>query len=511
MSRNTYATILVCLLMVAGAVSVFCSDESSAAQGRDIGDINVHCFSDGAEFATGDNSTFKILITNTSGATSLDTYEINVSAAMSSSDHMGVDVTPSGPISLDKGDSGEFNVVAWASTSAVSGDYKLTVTVVTRHIDTDVVSSDTLTFDVSVTSDYSSEGYRNKVMGVYEFPINNPGLAALVSLVIWIVVAMLVDVAAKKLLMVYAKQDCSAEGTKDAKGAGRYLFVVVLLIGIQQCLRIWDINERIVANISNVVSVVLCLCIAYIVWKIYKVVTYHIVVTRDRDNKIDDSLYPLIKMAGKTVIVIVTLSVVLAIYGMDLATIVTSAGIATLAISLGAQSTLNQFFCGLVLLSTRPFRIGDKIKLGDDSEVLIVNKIGIMETEFKVWLNEEIQHIPNSTVMSSAIVNITKGDKCYKVVDYIDIDYNADIDKARDIILAIANAHPKVVTDGSKSMPDFRFSSMEDSAIRIRLSYIVDDHEVWHAVSCQVKEAIYKKFQVEGIKVPYNIIDVHME
>ena len=30
-------------------------------------------------------------------------------------------------------------------------------------------------------------------------------------------------------------------------------------------------------------------------------------------------------------------------------------------------------------------------------------------------------------------------------------------------------------------------------------------------VSCQVKEAIYKKFRVSGIKVPHNIVDVHTE
>jgi small-conductance mechanosensitive channel len=52
---------------------------------------------------------------------------------------------------------------------------------------------------------------------------------------------------------------------------------------------------------------------------------------------------------------------------------------------------------------------------------------------------------------------------------------------------------------------------MESSSIRIRISYIVYDHEQWHAVSCQVKEMIYKRFAAEGIKIPHNIIDVHTE
>jgi regulator of protease activity HflC (stomatin/prohibitin superfamily) len=83
--------------------------------------------------------------------------------------------------------------------------------------------------------------------------------------------------------------------------------------------------------------------------------------------------------------------------------------------------------------------------------------------------------------------------------------------KAKEIMLDVVSSHPQVITDGSKSGPSFRFSSMESSAIRLRVSYILTDHELSYTVPCQIRELIYKRFRAEGIKVPHNIIDVHVE
>lgn len=507
MNRNTYATLLVCLVIAIGSMSVLCSDGSEAEQTKDIADINVHCFKDSANFDAGDSATFEITLTNTS---TTDTYAIDVYAVMKPANRVGAEVSQDQK-SLDPGKTMVVYVTTTSKTVAVAGDYDLEVILSVRNIQAGTDSqSGIMTFGIAIDSNYSSEGYYNKILGLFESPVDEPIVAGVITLFIWIGIGIILNIMTRKVLLKRAEKDGFEDGESDAKGAGRFLFVLTLLIAIPMCLRISGVGEEIVATVSDAVRVLLCLNIAYIIWKIYKVVMYDIIVRRDKNDVIDDSLFPLVKMVGETVILIVTISIILSIYGLDLGAIVTSAGIVTLAVSFGAQSTLNQFFCGLVLLVTRPFRIGDKVRLGTSGEVLIVKKIGVMETEFKVWLNEEIQHIPNSAVMGSSIINITKGDKCYKVVDYIDIDYNADIDKARDIIMGILSKHPKIVNDGSKSKPDFRFSSMESSSIRIRISYIVYDHEVWHSVSCQIKEAIYKKFLAEGVKVPHNIVDVHM-
>lgn len=506
MGRNACTTVLICIALALFATPVLSSEESSA-ESLTIDGLNVHTFTDSISMHAGESKTFEIELFNDSEPAK--TYQISVSPSIHPTNYADVECTLSRS-SIDKGQS--MTVTVTVSTDRLAtGDHSLAAVIKAVDITSpETTYSGTITIPMEVDSNYTSEGNYNKILGFFESPIDNPMANAAITLFIWILIALFVDLVLIEILHRKADELGYGDGIKDSRSAGRFMFVLILLIGIPQSFRVGGFGSELISLASDIVEVVIGLVAAMIVWQIFKVVSYNIIVTRDKYDRIDDSLFPLVKMVGKTVILIATASYILSVYGMSLTTIVTSAGIITLAVSFGAQSTLNQFFCGIVLLTTRPFRIGDKVKLGSDGETLIVRRIGVMETEFKTWLNEEVQHIPNSTVMASSIVNITDCDKTYKVVDYIDIDYDADIDRAREIIMSIVTIHPKIVNDGSKSRPDFRFNSMEDSSIRIRLSYIVYDHELYHSVSCQVKEMIYRKFMAEGIKVPHNIVDVHM-
>ena len=508
MDRKLRSLFIVCLAVTFCLMAVPLSDVSDADKTTDVGNVKVHSFTDSTDLFAGESTTITIAVSNNNATT----YQVEITSSISPSSRVGTSVSEYTKW-MDAGTSQTVDVEIHANSTAVSGDYTVTVSI--RVFDTEsgseTAAEGSIEYPVKISTNYSSEGYYNKIMGIFPSPYSEPILSALMTLGIWLIIAIVLDILVTRSLTRLAVKDQNDELRKDARVAGTFVLILTLLFGVPMAFRVSGIDERIIATVTDVIAVLIALNIAYIAWKLYKVLAYDLIIRRDTSDKIDDSLYPLVKMIGKIVIVVATLSYILSVYGLDLGAIVTSAGLVTLALSLGAQSTLNQFFCGMVLLVTRPFRIGDKVRLGTSTEVLIVRKIGVMETEFKVWLNEEVQHIPNSTVMGSNIINITKNDKTYKVVDYIDIDYDADIDKAREIIMGILRAHPKVVNDGSKSEPDFRLSSMEDSALRIRISYIVYDHELYHAVSCQVKEAIYKKFKVEGIKVPHNIVDVHTE
>ena len=97
-----------------------------------------------------------------------------------------------------------------------------------------------------------------------------------------------------------------------------------------------------------------------------------------------------------------------------------------------------------------------------------------------------------------------------KVYDYFDIAYGADVDKAREIIMSTVMAHPQVIKDGSKSMPLFRFQSLDSSSVKLRVTYVVPDHENYLTISGQIKEAVYRRFRAEGIEIPFNVVDVHV-
>ncbi len=75
-------------------------------------------------------------------------------------------------------------------------------------------------------------------------------------------------------------------------------------------------------------------------------------------------------------------------------------------ISLGSGSAMGNVISGILLTYTRSFRIGDRIKIGDQTGDVIERSIFV--TRIRTIKNEEI-FIPNSTVMASPIVNYTQG------------------------------------------------------------------------------------------------------
>jgi len=83
---------------------------------------------------------------------------------------------------------------------------------------------------------------------------------------------------------------------------------------------------------------------------------------------------------------------------------------------LGAQNSLNQFFSGMTLLITRPFREGDLVKMKEHTAILRIKRIGLMNTTFHSWENEEVIVMPNSVVASSVITNMSSKNRAYRIL-----------------------------------------------------------------------------------------------
>ncbi len=511
MDRRTTVTVVLLLMLTLPFLGCDSSAEDTGFNDT-VNEVNIHSFDSSVNMTAGEAVNLRFTLYNDSS--SVKKIVVIRSVTMSDMGFGTISFNDS-TILIDVEDTKETVITLRPDKYAKSGTHILSVTISVSDNNGNVSATDTFSFPVTIGSNYAAGDLYNKFMGVYPNtlpePLDMPIVTALVSLLIWICISSAIGYGAYRVIGFKWGADIMSESRKDAKSIGKMLFCIIMLIGVSMCMKIYGASEYMTGLTTDLISVIFIIVGAIIAWDIYKILLYNIVVKLDKEDRIDDTLIPLFKMIGRIVVCVIALASIMSIFGLNLGTIVTSAGLVSLAISMGAQNTLNQFFCGLQLMATRPFRIGDKIKLGNSSDVLIVRKIRVMETEFKNWLNEEVFRVPNSTVMSAMITNITFNDDTYKIYEYVDVDYGADIDRVKEILLQVVNSHPKVVTDGSKDKPSFRFSSMEASAIRVRVSYVVTDHEISHLVSCQIREAIFRKLRSEGIKIPHNIVDVHLE
>jgi moderate conductance mechanosensitive channel len=134
---------------------------------------------------------------------------------------------------------------------------------------------------------------------------------------------------------------------------------------------------------------------------------------------------------AQTVILFIGLMTLLGQLGINITPILASAGVLGIAIGLGAQSLIKDFFAGLLILLEDQFSVGDTVKIGETSGT--VEHLTLRVTRVRA-LDGSLTTIPNGSV--GAVVNYSKG--WSRVVLDIEIDYKEDVDRAMRVALETA-------------------------------------------------------------------------
>ena len=123
-----------------------------------------------------------------------------------------------------------------------------------------------------------------------------------------------------------------------------------------------------------------------------------------RRARVDRGTQILIQRGLMIVWLLATVLIVLGILGVNPTGLVAIAGAVGLAFSLALQDILKNFFSGIYLLLERPFRVGDTIRVKEQTGV--VENIGVRTTQLRTIDNVQVL-VPNATVFSEVVANHT--------------------------------------------------------------------------------------------------------
>lgn len=293
---------------------------------------------------------------------------------------------------------------------------------------------------------------------------------------------------------------------------GKIAFLIILIVGLCLCARVYGLSAYQITVFDSIAFVILAVAVCILALFVYRfVISSALRWYSGDDSKSDMSMYPLFSIIGNLVIILATLYVILSRFGVDLLVIVTSMGIVGLAISFGAQSTLSQVFNGLTLMLTRTFRSGDIVRINNSDTRLIVRSVGIMATQFQSMENEEIFYMPNTSVASSTIVNMTREGRVYcAIISFETALLTTDMERTREIVLNIANEHPHVITDGSYPKPYLLFKSTDKTHARVELFAFIDDVRLKDFIESEIRAGMIEGLRTEGKGVIRPQLDVHM-
>ena len=139
----------------------------------------------------------------------------------------------------------------------------------------------------------------------------------------------------------------------------------------------------------------------------------------------------------------VMLWIVLILYCMRIMNIPLGSMIALLsalgvAIGLAIQDSIANVANGLVMILTRPFKVGDYVKIGDDEGT--IEELRLMNTILSTTENKKLI-LPNKTVFTSRIINYnTNPTRRLELI--FSIDYDSDLDKAIATTIAACRSCP---------------------------------------------------------------------
>lgn len=182
----------------------------------------------------------------------------------------------------------------------------------------------------------------------------------------------------------------------------------------------------------------------------------------------------LIKSLFKYLIVIITIGVILSLWGVNVTGIVAGIGILTLIIGLGCQSLVNDIVSGIFIVTDSYFEVGDTVII-DGFRGTIVS-VGLRTTKIRDWCNN-IKSITNSSIQS--VVNVSRYSSNATV--NIVIPFNQDLKYVEGIIgeniakieKNIPNLTGKIIYKGITEINDrganmyFAVSCSEDNRFQI--------------------------------------------
>lgn len=231
-------------------------------------------------------------------------------------------------------------------------------------------------------------------------------------------------------------------------------------------------------------------------------------ITKLTDNivkrtRIDISVHSFIHSATIIILRVLLVITVLAFMGINVSAIITALGAAGVAVALALKDNLSNVASGLIILMTKPLKVGDFIDIEGSSGT--VTEIQLLFTYLNTYDNKRIV-IPNSHLTTEKLINHSAEGK-RRVDINIAIGYDNDVEQAKALINKVISLNNKALADPA---PTVRMGEHGESAIVIYVRVWCDLNDYWD-LYYDLHEEIKKIFDENHINIPYNQLDVHIK
>lgn len=336
-----------------------------------------------------------------------------------------------------------------------------------------------------------------------DYPIGMAILIIILAMVLANVLALLVT----KIVGRVAKRTRFKWDDKIVAIIHRPLFWSVICTGVLLAILPLELPEAIPGIIQSAVATVLIVFWSSFAMSFVRIVLRAMSHGTKRESLVRPQTRPLFENLAFLIVVALAIYMVFRSWHVDMTAWLASAGIVGIAIGFAAKDTLANLFSGVFILADAPYKIGDYVVLDGGDRGMVTN-IGIRSTRLQTRDDVEIT-IPNAIMGNSRILNESGGPhEKFRIRVSVGVAYGSDIDQVKSVLMEIALTEAAVCADPE---PRVRFRMFGASSLDLDLLCWVENPEVRGRVLDVLNTTIYKRFNADGIEIPYSKQDVYIK
>lgn len=186
--------------------------------------------------------------------------------------------------------------------------------------------------------------------------------------------------------------------------------------------------------------------------------------------------------------------------------LLTGGGLVLAVLTFAAQKILNNTLSGLDITASKPFEIGQKIKVLQGSSIVaegIVKDITLRHTIVDTFDGQSCI-IPNGVLSDSVIINTNYTEQVGNFLE-VEVGYADDIDLAIQVLVDTIEAEPRVVSHSTPLVSKFLAEGVQLKTT-IWTKTLSDNF----AACGTIRKELLKNFRANGITIPYQTVTLDL-
>ena len=257
--------------------------------------------------------------------------------------------------------------------------------------------------------------------------------------------------------------------------------------------KLWLNHQSVVIHLAK--AVLMAAVIAFLAWLFSRICWKMITVTIRKMPALDESLGKILGNIVKTLIWVLAVLIILDLFGVNTASILTVLGAAGIAVGLAMKDSLSNIAAGLMLLFLRPYKVGDFIDCGKVCGT--ITEMGLFTTIVKTADGIFIA-APNSAIFGNPIKNFSRNPSRRADIT-VGIAYGDSLPKALEILRKMLSENQLIMKEPA---PDVLVSDLADSSVNLTLRYWTRTEDYWK-VYWDVKQRLKEVIEGAGLNIPF--------